>query len=161
MTWKTAFSGRSGRGAAQQRSFCGCCTNVWLGSRADEPSTRLASPVTPALPSAADQVGGSLANGGLVESKMGAVAWGQLANTPFPPSRPEEFHLEHRVTGGGRPPPVPTERGMRISRTTLFGRWFTATASAGAPGMGDAALVSATLLFAQVSLPWSAENPRS
>jgi hypothetical protein len=27
----------------------------------------------------------------------------------------------HRVTGGGRPPPVPTERGVRISRTTLFG----------------------------------------
>jgi hypothetical protein len=28
----------------------------------------------------------------------------------------------HRVTGGGRPPPVPTERSVRISRTTLFGR---------------------------------------
>ncbi|HEX8751066.1 MAG TPA: hypothetical protein VF732_08125, partial [Nitrospira sp.] len=27
----------------------------------------------------------------------------------------------HRVTGGGRPPPVPTERGERIYRTTLFG----------------------------------------
>jgi hypothetical protein len=27
-----------------------------------------------------------------------------------------------RVTGGGRPPPVPTERSVRISRTTLFGR---------------------------------------
>jgi hypothetical protein len=29
-------------------------------------------------------------------------------------------------TGGGRPPPVPTDRGVRISRTTLFGSWFTA-----------------------------------
>src|SRR5258707_27344 len=28
----------------------------------------------------------------------------------------------HRVTGGGRPPPVPTERSVRISRTTLFRR---------------------------------------
>ena len=26
-----------------------------------------------------------------------------------------------RVTGGSHPPPVPTERGVRISRTTLFG----------------------------------------
>src|ERR1700730_12385110 len=32
----------------------------------------------------------------------------------------------HRVTGGGRPPPVPTERSVQISRTTLFRRWFTA-----------------------------------
>jgi hypothetical protein len=35
-------------------------------------------------------------------------------------SRPGEFHPEHRVTGDGRPSPVPTERGVRISRTTLF-----------------------------------------
>ena len=28
----------------------------------------------------------------------------------------------HRVTGGGRPPPVPTERSVQISRTTLFRR---------------------------------------
>ena len=32
----------------------------------------------------------------------------------------------HRVAGGGHPPPAPTERGVRISRTTLFGSWFTA-----------------------------------
>src|SRR6202163_2437000 len=32
----------------------------------------------------------------------------------------------NRVAGGGRPPPAPTERGVRISRTTLFGSWFTA-----------------------------------
>ena len=37
------------------------------------------------------------------------------------PSWPGDFHPEHRVTGGGHPPPVPTERGVRISRTTLFG----------------------------------------
>jgi hypothetical protein len=92
MTWKTAFSGLSGVVPRSKDPFADAAR---LGSRADEPSTRLASPVTPALPSAADQVGGSLANGGLVESKMGAVAWGQLANTPFPLSRPEEFHLEH------------------------------------------------------------------
>ena len=36
------------------------------------------------------------------------------------PSRPGELHPEHRVTGGGRPPPVPTERSVQISRTTLL-----------------------------------------
>jgi len=36
------------------------------------------------------------------------------------PSRPREFHREHPVTGGSRPPPVPTERSVRFSRTTLF-----------------------------------------
>src|SRR4051794_8054076 len=35
----------------------------------------------------------------------------------------------HRVTGGSRLPPVPTERGVRISRTTLFGCCFTAFAA--------------------------------
>jgi hypothetical protein len=34
---------------------------------------------------------------------------------------PGEFHSEHRVAGGSRPPPAPTERSMRIYRTTLFG----------------------------------------
>jgi hypothetical protein len=28
----------------------------------------------------------------------------------------------HRVAGGSRPPPAPTERSVRISRTTLVGR---------------------------------------
>src|SRR6516164_2598818 len=56
------------------------------------------------------------------------------------PSRPGEFHPEHRVGGGSPPPPPPTERSMRISRTTLFGRWFTAL----------------WLLFARILFPWSA-----
>jgi hypothetical protein len=30
------------------------------------------------------------------------------------------------VLRGGRPPPVPTERGVRIFRITLSGSWFTA-----------------------------------
>jgi DNA end-binding protein Ku len=38
----------------------------------------------------------------------------------------EKSEIDHRVAGGGRPPPAPTERGVRISRTTLFGSWFTA-----------------------------------
>jgi transposase len=42
------------------------------------------------------------------------------------PSRPGEFHPEHRVAGGSHPPPAPTERSVRISRTTLFGSRFTA-----------------------------------
>jgi hypothetical protein len=45
----------------------------------------------------------------------------------------------HRVTGSGRPPPVPTERGVRLSRSTLFDRWFTAL----------------SLLFVQGPFPWS------
>jgi len=33
-----------------------------------------------------------------------------------------EFRPRAWVTGGGRPPPVPTDRSVRISRTTLFRR---------------------------------------
>jgi hypothetical protein len=33
------------------------------------------------------------------------------------------FHT-HRVTGGGRPPPVPTERGVRISRTNALRKFL-------------------------------------
>jgi hypothetical protein len=33
-----------------------------------------------------------------------------------------EFRPRDRVTGGGRPSPVPTDRSVRISRTTLFRR---------------------------------------
>jgi hypothetical protein len=36
----------------------------------------------------------------------------------------------HRVTGGGRPPPVPTERGGRISRTNALRKLVHSTASA-------------------------------
>ena len=70
----------------------------------------------------------------LVESRCGAVALGKTYLLPplsfggasmVPPWL--RFHI-HRVAGGGRPPPAPTERGVRISRTTLFGSWFTAFA---------------------------------
>src|ERR1035437_2264323 len=44
----------------------------------------------------------------MVESRMGAVAWGLWPTPRFP---------SHRVTGGGRPPPVLTERGVRLYRT--------------------------------------------
>ena len=60
--------------------------------------------------------------------------------------RDEDFSSpSHRVTGGGRPPPVPTERSVRIYRTTLFGSWFTALLTPAASRMGDAVLVSATV----------------
>src|ERR1035437_2938640 len=52
---------------------------------------------------------------GRVEDGRGSL--GHSATLRFP---------SHRVAGGGRPPPAPTERGVRISRTTLFGSWFTA-----------------------------------
>src|SRR5262245_51133213 len=70
-----------------------------------------------------------------VESRMGAVAWGQWPTPRFP---------FHRVTGGGRPPPVPTEPGVQISGTGLFGSRFTAPRGLAAPGVGDAAWVAAT-----------------
>src|SRR6516225_9770874 len=42
------------------------------------------------------------------------------------PSRPGEFHPEHRVARGSHPPPAPTDRSVRFSRTTLVRRNFTA-----------------------------------
>jgi hypothetical protein len=41
---------------------------------------------------------------------MGAPAWGLRPALRFP---------SYRVTGGGHPPPVPTEGGLQICRTTL------------------------------------------
>ena len=58
--------------------------------------------------------------------------------------RGEPRSSAHRVAGGGRPPPAPTERSMRIYRTTLFGSWFTALQEPATPHMGGAALVSVT-----------------
>src|SRR6516162_1459689 len=58
---------------------------------------------------------------GQVESKMGAVAGGLWPSLRFP---------SHRVTGGGHPPPVPTERGVRISRTNALRKLVHSTASA-------------------------------
>src|SRR5262249_22960919 len=56
-----------------------------------------------------------------VESRMGAVAWGRWPTPRF---------SSHRVTGGGHPPPVPTERGVRISRTNALRELVHSTASA-------------------------------
>src|SRR5262245_22980092 len=50
----------------------------------------------------------------------------------------------HRVTGAGHPPPVPTERSVRFSRTTLFGSWFAAPREPVAAGKGGTALVAVT-----------------
>src|SRR5438132_13584278 len=72
----------------------------------------------------------------LVESECGAVAVGRTYLLPPLSSggaslvRPWlRFHT-HRVTGGGRPPPVPTERGVRISRTNALRQLLHSTASA-------------------------------
>ena len=52
----------------------------------------------------------------------------RLLSIDMPKNRPERLDIgrksrfTHRVTGGGRPPPVPTERSVQISRTTLFRR---------------------------------------
>jgi hypothetical protein len=48
----------------------------------------------------------------------------------------------HRVARGGHPPLAPTERSVRISRTTLFRNRFTAQQWLGAPDRGAQALVA-------------------
>src|SRR3954454_15870568 len=50
----------------------------------------------------------------------------------------------HRVGGGSRLPPPPTERSVQISCTTLFGRGFTALREPAAPGRATAVVVGAT-----------------
>jgi len=72
----------------------------------------------------------------MVESECGAVAVGRTYLLPPPSSggaslgRPWlRFHT-HRVTGGSHPPPVPTERGVRISRTIALRQLLRSTASA-------------------------------
>src|SRR5439155_26124878 len=72
----------------------------------------------------------------MVESRCGAVAVGRTYLLPPLSSggaslvRPWlRFHT-HRVTGGGHPPPVPTERGVRISRTNALRQLLHSTASA-------------------------------
>src|ERR1700756_2260372 len=42
----------------------------------------------------------------------------------------------HRVAGGSCPPPAPTERSVRIYRTTLFGRCSTALQEPATPHVG-------------------------
>src|SRR6266404_10004472 len=88
----------------------------------------------------------------MVESECGAVAVGRTYLLPPLSSggaslvRPWlRFHT-HRVTGGGRPPPVPTERGVRLYRTTLFGSWLTALQEPAAPGTQHALLLERALL---------------
>jgi hypothetical protein len=85
------------------------------GARTDVRVTRVV-PVPPAawkkrnvlVP--ADQVGWDAQPPRLV-----SVDWGRS-------SRPVELHHRHRVARGDDPPPAPTERSVRISRTTLVGR---------------------------------------
>src|SRR5258708_23754095 len=67
-----------------------------------------------------------------VESKMGAVAGGLWPSPRFP---------SHRVTGGGRPPPVPTERGVRISPTHALRKLVHSTASTCSSEYGRRSLV--------------------
>ena len=85
----------------------------------------------------------------MVESECGAVAVGRTYLLPPLSSggallvRPWlRFHI-HRVGRGSHPPPPPTDRSVRISRTTLFGRWFTALREPAAPDRATAAVVGA------------------
>ena len=101
-----------------------------------------------------------------VKSRCGAVALGRTYPLPplssggalvVPPSL--RFHI-HRVAGGSRPPPAPTERSVRIYRTTLFGRCFTALQEPATPHMGGAALVSVTASLLGSGGTFSQVKPR-
>ncbi len=65
--------------------------------------------------------------------------------------------VSYRVAGGGHPPPAPTERSVRISRTTLFGEGFTAQRMPGTAGMAEPSVVAVahyelSLLFVRILL---------
>ena len=59
-------------------------------------------------------------------SRLPAPVIGATRHAWRTPSRPGEFHPEHRVVGGSHPPPTPSERSVPISGTALFEAWFTA-----------------------------------
>ena len=48
----------------------------------------------------------------------------------------------HRVAGGGHPPPAPTERSLRIARTTLLGEGFAAQRMPETAGMAGPGVVA-------------------
>ncbi len=56
-------------------------------------------------------------------------------------SRPKSTSA-YRVAGGSHPPPAPTERSVRISRTTLFGEGFTAQRMPDTAGMAGPGVVA-------------------
>src|SRR6516165_10784722 len=59
-----------------------------------------------------------------LSTRIGSFVWRCLTSSAW-----LRFHI-HRVTGGGHPPPVPTERGVRISRTNALRKLVHSTASA-------------------------------
>ena len=94
------------------------------------------SPLEFGLPTQASQAVGPSQSLNSVESRCGAVAVGRTYLLP-PLSfggaslvRPWLRLHTYRVTGGSRPPPVPTERGVRISRTNALRQLLHSTASA-------------------------------
>ena len=72
-----------------------------------------------------------------------------------------ELHPCDRVTGSGRPPPVPTERGVRLSRTTLFDRWFTALSLLFVPGSFPRSASSSLCIEGCLSLCMEPASPQN
>ncbi len=68
---------------------------------------------------------------------MSEIGYKETSNGPILTSA-------HRVAGGSHPPPAPTERSVRISRTTLFGEGFTAQRMPGTAGMAGPGVVALT-----------------
>ncbi len=84
--------------------------------------------------------------------------WPALSRRPPQSGLPWPRFPSHRVAGGSHPPPAPTERSVRISRTTLFGESFTAKHMLGTAGLADSSVVALaqcelSRLFVRVLLP--------
>ncbi len=81
---------------------------------------------------------------GLSSHVVGTSAYPPTGDIRWPMSVIVLISSAYRVAGGGHPPPAPTERSVRISRTTLFGEGFTAQRMPGTAGMVGPGVVAVT-----------------
>ncbi len=83
-----------------------------------------------------------MANNGLPGHVACMSAYPPTADIRWPMSVIVPITSAYRVAGGSYPPPAPTERSVRISRTTLFGEGFTAQRMPGTAGMAGPGVVA-------------------
>ena len=76
--------------------------------------------------------------------RTGGADSGQRLSLLVSPRSPSLRFSSHRVARGGHPPPAPTERSVRISRTTLFRNGFTTQQETGTPDTEAPAWAAAT-----------------
>src|SRR5580700_3355078 len=95
-----------------------------------------------------DRLAFSVMQGGWNCIKLADESGLALSVCRFPPATSKvgvgsAIARDHRVAGGTRPPPAPTERSVRICRTTLFRSCFTVWRYLAARCRGDTASVVA------------------